>query len=87
MSATITPPRLRMAPDSDGHAGYITSAHRRGFLALLAAGMDAGKVGRTTYRIERDDAGTVIGGRAHYRETDFFGRMADTSTRYRFEVS
>lgn len=61
----------------------MTETHRRGFRALLDAGLDAGKIGRTTYRVERIADGTFEGSTSMRRKDDW-GREYLDVTRYRF---
>ena len=39
----------------------MTAARRRGFRALIDQGIDVGVIGRTTYRVTREDDGSYSG--------------------------
>lgn len=63
----------------EGH--HLTATRRRAIRAILARGLTAGRVGRTTYRLA-DEGGGRWRVQITANETDCYGRLTPMTDRY-----
>jgi hypothetical protein len=68
-------------------SGYhLTAQHRKNLSAMLARGMMAGKVGRTTYHLTRTESGAIDVRQVHNEANDQ-GQQVERVSRYTIEAS
>lgn len=64
---------------------HLTTTERKAIIAILEAGLDAGKVGKKTYRLTKLEKGYKV--TITQNQTNMFNKMVETNYTATFEVA
>lgn len=63
---------------------HLTATEKKAIVAIIQAGLDAGKVGKKTYRISKTENGYKVV--ITENQTNMFGKMVEVSHSATFEL-